>query len=397
MLDRYLPRIDGAWQPATERIRPIDVAIAIGLAGLSLAALIGGAADVGPRSGVTAGLLLLQSLPLLARRRFPLEVFLIVVAATIAHVATLPQGAVLNAGLGVLVAFYTLGERLDRQASVPMALLAGTILGLLMISQGGFPAALQGVIQTELILGVALLVGDSSRIRRLYTAAIEDRARLVEQEREERTLRAVLEERQRIARELHDVVAHHVSVIVIQAGGASRAVDKRPADVRSALDAIAATGRQALTDMRRLVGSDAEGDAAPLPRLAELATLLQQVQSAGLAVDLSIEGEPRRLDPGLELSAYRIIQEGLTNSLKHAGNGRAVATVRYETDALEITIEDHRGRGPAPALEPAHDGRGLLGMRERVALFGGTFTAGPTATGFRVAARLPLDDPGPVS
>jgi signal transduction histidine kinase len=395
MLDRYLPRTDGAWHPATEPVRAVDVAIAIGLAALSLAALVGGAPDVGPPTAVTAGLLLLQSLPLIARRRFPLEVFLIVVAATIAHVAILPEGTVLNAGLGVLVAFYTLGERLDRQASVPLAALAGTILGLLMISRGGFPAALQGVIQTELILGVALLVGDASRIRRLYTAAIEDRARLVEQEREERTRRAVLEERQRIARELHDVIAHHVTVIVIQAGGASRAVDKRPADVRSALDAIAATGRQALTDMRRLVGFTAETDAAPPPRLDELDSLLHQVQSAGLAVDLSIEGEQRRLDPGLELSAYRIIQEGLTNSLKHSGGGRAVATVRYETDALEITIEDHRGHGPAPRVEPAHDGRGLLGMRERVALFGGTFTAGPTTSGFRVAARLPLDDLAP--
>ena len=158
------------------------------------------------------------------------------------------------------------------------------------------------------------------------------------------------------------------------------------------------TGRQALTDMRRLVGVPGEGEeTAPLPRLEQLDSLLEEVRSAGLAVELTVEGDRRRLDPGLELSAYRIIQEGLTNSLKHAGGGRTTATVRYGADALEITIEDERGPGSPPALEPAHEGRGLMGMRERVAMFRGTFDAQRTSTGFRVAARLPTDERAPSS
>ena len=382
----------------TEAVRPIDVVVALGLAALSLAAFVGGSPTIGAAGPATAALLLLESLPLAARRRYPLEVFLVVVGATIVHVSIVPQGAQLEAGLGVLVAMYTIGERLDRQLSIPLAALAGTILGILLVGRGGFPQTLQSLIQTELILGVAWLVGDGSRIRLLYTVALEDRARLLEREREERAKRAVLEERERIARELHDVVAHHVSVIVIQSGGALRAIATRPADARSALEAIAMTGRQALTDMRRLVGVPGEGEeTAPLPRLDQLDALLEEVRSAGLAVELTVEGDRRRLDPGLELSAYRIIQEGLTNSLKHAGGGQTTATVRYGADALEITIEDERGPGSPPALEPEHEGRGLMGMRERVAMFRGTFDAQRTSTGFRVAARLPTDERAPSS
>ncbi len=308
-----------------------------------------------------------------------------------------PQGAQIEAGLGVLVAFYTIGERLDRQLSVPLAALAGTVLGILLIGRGGFPQTLQSLIQTELILGVAWLVGDGSRVRRLYTVALEERARLLEREREERAKRAVLEERERIARELHDVVAHHVSLMVIQSGGALRAIDKRPDEARGALEAISTAGRQALTEMRRLIGmpgDDAPAD--PMPGLQQLDALLDQVRSAGLTVELSVQGEPRPLDSGLELSAYRIVQEALTNSLKHARGGRTSTAIRYGPDALEITIDDERGTGPAPALEPDHDGRGLLGMRERVSMFRGTFDAGPTPRGFRVVARLPVDARTPV-
>ena len=225
MSDRQPSLTDRFGSAHTEAVRPIDVVVALGLAALSLAAFVGGSPTIGAAGPATAALLLLESLPLAARRRYPLEVFLVVVGATIVHVAIVPQGAQLEAGLGVLVAMYTIGERLDRQLSIPLAALAGTILGILLVGRGGFPQTLQSLIQTELILGVAWLVGDGSRIRRLYTVALEDRARLLEREREERAKRAVLEERERIARELHDVVAHHVSVIVIQSGGALRAID----------------------------------------------------------------------------------------------------------------------------------------------------------------------------
>jgi signal transduction histidine kinase len=183
-------------------------------------------------------------------------------------------------------------------------------------------------------------------------------------------------------------------VIVIQAGGALRALDQRPAEARTALEAIDQTGRLALTDMRRMLGILGEGETQePMPGLDRLGDLLEQVRSAGLSVELSILGDRRPLDPGLELSAYRIIQEGLTNSLKHAGGGRARVAVVYRSGALEISIDDEGGPERTEPIEPAHDGRGLVGMRERVAMFRGTFAAEATATGFRILARLPVDEP----
>jgi signal transduction histidine kinase len=384
-----MQRIGG---PTREAIKPVDVIVAVGLAALSMVAFVGGAPDVGTPGALTVALLLLQSLPLIARRLFPLEVMLVVVSATIVQIALVPPGGALQAGLGILVAIYTIGERLERRMSLGLTLLTGVILATLIIAKGGLPGALQGLIQTELILGVAWLLGDASRIRRLYTETLETQAVLVERERDERTRRAILEERERIARELHDVVTHHVSVMVIQAGGGARALDRRPGDARSAFDAIAATGRQALADMRRMLGILGEGAASePMPGLDRLDDLLDHVRAAGLEVSVSVTGDRRRLDPGLELTAYRIIQEGLTNSLKHAG-GRARLAIAYAPSALEIMVDDDRGPDPAPPVEGGHEGRGLVGMRERVAMFRGTFAAEPTATGFRVTAELPIDD-----
>jgi signal transduction histidine kinase len=384
-------------RPESDRIRPVDVLVALGLALLSLVAFAGGAPGVGPASAVTVVLLLLESLPLIVRRRFPLEMMLVVVSATIVHIAIQPADQEIQAGLGVLVAIYTIGERLDRRTSLGLTILTGAIVAVLFLSRAGILDVLQSLIQTELILGVAWLVGDAARIRRLYEASLEEQTRLAASEREARTRRAVLEERERIARELHDIVTHHVSVLVIQAGGGLRALTKRPDDTRAALEAIAGTGRQALTDMRRMLGilGEREGQ-EPMPGLDGLADLVDQVRSAGLAIEVSVEGRPRGLDSGLELSAYRIIQEGLTNSLKH-GAARAHVTVRYGADALDIAIDDARGAERRPDLEAAHDGRGLVGMRERVALFGGTFAAESTATGFRVVAQLPTVGTGPGS
>ena len=373
-------------------IHPVDVAVAVGLAAVSFLPYLSGAAELGPTGAITIALLLLQSLPLIVRRRAPLAVLLVVVSATVVQIALLPPGEDLLAGLGLLVAVYTVGERLDRPTSLGLTALTGVMIAALLIGRGGLPDALQSLIQTELILVVAWLVGDAARIRRLYTESLVEHARLVESEREERTRRAVLEERERIARELHDVVAHHVSVIVIQAGGGLSALDRRPEEARSALESIASTGRQALTEMRRMLGVLGEGEpAGPMPGLDLLDELIGQVRAAGLAVELSVEGERRRLDPGLELSAYRIIQEALTNSLKHAGGGRARVIVTYEPGALGISVDDERGPGRAPAVEAAHAGRGLVGMRERAAMLRGSIDAQPTATGFRVVARLPID------
>jgi signal transduction histidine kinase len=373
-------------------IHPVDVAVALGLAALSILPYVSGAAELGATGAMTVALLLLQSLPLIVRRRAPLAVLLIVVSATVVQIALLPAGEELLAGLGLLVAVYTVGERLDRPTSLGLTALTGAMIGVLLIGRGGLPDVLQSLIQTELILVVAWLVGDAARIRRLYAANLVEHARLVDSEREERTRRAILEERERIARELHDVVAHHVSVIVIQAGGGLSALDRRPGETRSALESIASTGRQALTEMRRMLGVLGEGElAGPMPGLDLLDELIAHVQAAGLSVELAVEGERRALDPGLELSAYRIIQEALTNSLKHAGGGRARVTVTYEPGALVLAVDDERGPGQSPAVEGLHAGRGLVGMRERATMLRGSIDARPTAAGFRVVARLPTD------
>lgn len=369
----------------------VDSAIALGLAALSMLAFVGGSDDVGGSGALTAVLLLLESVPLVWRRRFPVAVLLIVVGAMIVHLLIVPEGESLRGGLGVLVALFTIGERLERRISVALAVLTGAIVGVIFIAKEPIPSALQALIQTEVVFGVAWLVGDGARVRGLYTRAVEERASLLERERTERARTAVLEERERIARELHDAVAHHVSVIVIQAGGGLRALEGRPADARKALESINGSGREALTDMRRMLAMLGDQTDEPMPGLDRLGDLLEQVRAAGLAVELSITGARPKLDAGLEASAYRIIQESLTNSLKHAGGGgRAHVTIRYEPTALHLSIDDERGPEARPSVEPAHDGRGLVGMRERVALFRGTFTAEPTPRGFRVSALLPI-------
>ena len=369
----------------------VDSAIAFFLAALSLLANFGGP-TAGQPTAVGLALLLLESLPLIVRRRFPLAVLAVIVGATVVQITLLPEGEALQAGLGILVAVYTVGERVERRRSVAATALAGAILAIAFVARAGIAAVLVSLVQTELIFVVAWLLGDAARIRRLYAGVLEERALRLERERDERAERAVRSERERIARELHDVVTHHVTVMVIQAGGAARVIETRPDEARMALDAIGATGRLALTDMRRMIGILGELNASgPTPGLDRLDELLEQLRSAGLAVELGVDGEPRRLDPGLEVSAYRIVQEALTNSLKHARGGRARVHVRYLADALEITVEDERGPGTPTAVEPAHEGRGLIGMRERASMLRGTFLARPTAAGFLVKARLPID------
>jgi signal transduction histidine kinase len=375
------------------RALAIDIAIAAALTGLSVLALMAGTTDLGPTAPINITLLFLQTIPLVFRRLFPLGVLLVVMGALILQIGVLPTGANLRSSLGPLVALYTAGELGPRRISFPLALALAATIGVLMISRTGLVAGIQPLIQTMTFMIAAWYLGDATRVRRLYTRSLEEQARLLQREREERERRAIQDERDRIARELHDSVTHHVSVVVIQAAGALRAIDSRPDEARTALRAIDSTGRQALTEMRRMLGVLGEGEMQePMPGLDRLGDLLEQVRAAGLKVELSMDGEPRRLDPGLELSAYRIIQEALTNSLKHAGGGRARVGVRYGNDSLHISIDDDRGPSTQPTVEPEHPGRGLVGMRERVAMFRGTFSASPTPTGFRVSAELPFEE-----
>jgi signal transduction histidine kinase len=257
----------------------VDALIALGLTAYTLFAVAAG--QPGPR---TAGaliltLLVLQCVPLVLRRRFPVAVLLVIVGAATAQLALLQEASSLYAGVGMLIALYTVGERLERRASFGLTVLASVVVAAGMFRLAGFQVGLQPVIQTVFFLGAAWFVGYASRFRRLYTQALEEQTRLLEREREERARIAVFEERERIARELHDAVAHHVSVVVIQAGGALRALEKRPTEARAALEAIRVTGRQALIDMRRMLGVLGEGSTQePLPGLDGLSDLLEQVR-----------------------------------------------------------------------------------------------------------------------
>ncbi len=228
----------------------------------------------------------------------------------------------------------------------------------------------------------------------LLRRVVGDRDRrlgLAERERELATREAIIEERARIARELHDVIAHHVSMMVVQAGAERRVLGPGQESTRDVLTTIERVGRGAMTEMRRLVGMlrGNEGDGlAPQPRVSDLPSLVEQMRSAGLDVELRIDGEQRDIPVGIDLSAYRIVQEGLTNALKYAGDARTAVRVRYGVDSLEIEILDD-GQGRQPEVEQG--GHGLVGMRERVALYGGTLDAGRRpAGGFAVRVLLPI-------
>ena len=381
----------------------VDATIALGLSALSLLTVASGSAAAGQSDPLSIALLMLETLPLIVRRRRPIPVLIVTLVATAFH-ASLVQGQVVNESLGALVALFTVAERYDRRAAVIAALGVAATFAVVIVAKTGSQVAVAGTIQTMLSVGIVVALGDWARTRRQYAAAIEENASLQESEREERSRRAVEDERERIARELHDIVTHHVSVIVIQAGAGLTALDRRPERVRTALEAIDRTSREALTDMRRMLGmlGDAPGTPttgdearAPMPRLERLGELIEEVRAAGLPVELSLDGVRRPLDAGVELSAYRIVQEALTNALKHARGARARVRLAYEPRAIEIEVTDQGGAGQRDLGEAASGGRGLIGMRERVALYGGEFEAGPTPTGFRVHARLPIDpEPG---
>jgi signal transduction histidine kinase len=244
---------------------------------------------------------------------------------------------------------------------------------------------------TVVPIAAMLLARRAIRDRQERADTLAARAELLEREQELRAQEAVVDERARIARELHDLVAHNVSVMVIQAGAERHSLPEEQAQTRETLGSIEQAGRQALADARRLLGMlrrDGEREVLePQPGLEQVAVLIEQVQRAGLQVSLTVEGEPRALDPGRDLCAYRIVQEGLTNALKHAGRSRAEVLLRYAPGSLAIEIRDD-GAGEAQ-LDGA--GHGLIGMRERVALYGGELRAGARAGGgFEVLARLPL-------
>jgi signal transduction histidine kinase len=245
-----------------------------------------------------------------------------------------------------------------------------------------------------LSVGTAWLLGYGVRLNRARTSLLDDQARQFTREQAVKTREAVEQEKTRIARELHDIVAHHVVVMVAQAGAAKRVVDDDCDRARRALDSIETLGREALTEMRRLLGmlwADDGASRTPQPRLEELPALVAQIKRAGLPVRLTIHGSPRPLPAGVELNAYRIIQEALTNTLKHAGPTRAEVEIVYDEDFLQLRISDE-GRGTAKNVTPGH---GVVSMGQRAMLLGGEIAVGPgPAGGFQVKAVLPLDGDG---
>jgi signal transduction histidine kinase len=266
------------------------------------------------------------------------------------------------------------------------------LVALLLLDAPGY--AVSDMIANSAIFGVAVLFGWNVQSRRLRLAALEERAEALEREQEEESRRAVADERLRIAQELHDVVAHSMSVIAVQAGAGMHVVDKDPAEAKKALENISATSRSTLTELRRLLGvlrDDGEGAAyAPTPGLAELDRLTSEMESAGVEVEVSLDGDLGRVPPGVDFTGYRIVQEALTNVLKHAGPARAEVKVGSGEGTLRIEVIDD-GRGVNGRSDGA--GHGLVGMRERVAVYGGTLDAGPrSGGGFRVAAELPYGD-----
>jgi signal transduction histidine kinase len=385
----------------------LDVALAVVLAIVALLPLWLVPASAGGREPdiLANALALATTLPIAFRRRKPVLVLAVILLASILTTLTGPSTGV---GLGALIAVYSVAVYADRRASLPALALtliavAVAITIVLASTDPALPPAIYpvGLLLVWVVVGGVWLLGDLVRSRGEAVEELRLRNAELEAEREENARLAVADERARIARELHDAVAHSLSVMVVQAGAARRALETAEPGgevaaerARGALATIEATGRDTLSEMRRVVGAlRPAGDEPyePQPSLAELDRLLATVRDAGLPVELVVEGETRPVPRGVDLSAYRVIQEALTNTLKHARATSARVRLRYGGDALEVEVTDD-GRGAAARLlETPHRGYGLAGMRERVAMVGGEIAAEPGPSGgFVVRARLPL-------
>jgi signal transduction histidine kinase len=355
-----------------------------------------GTDDVAPPTSAAQALAALSGaalmLSLAVRRRAPLVPLGAALIATAGAVHGPLDGAV-SFGAGLIAATYAAGAHsTGRSALVAASGIVG--LAVVAIIRPGAPIEdVPDLASVVFLFAGPWLAGLAIRARREREVLLEQRAVRAEVDRETRAAAAVAAERARIARELHDIVAHAIGVIVVQARGARHALDADAAAAREALDAIDQTGARALADMRRLVGvlrNPGDAPLEPQPGLASLHALVGVVRDAGLAVDLRVLGAPVDLAPGIDLAAYRIVQEALTNALAHAGAVGASVTVRYGGEDVELEIVD-RGRGSGPDQASGH---GLVGMRERVSLYGGRLETGPRPDGgFGVRVLLPTGTP----
>jgi signal transduction histidine kinase len=376
-----------------------DAALALVLAAGAVALVTAAPSEAEPYWAAGIAVALLQTLPLAFRRWRPLWVLAVVVAATLgAEIAREGNGLF---GLATAVALYSVAAYCPRRQAAWAGIATGAVLAWPLVRDGGGPGGPPILLQVVVGVAGSLLLPTLGWVSGAYVSELRGRAARSRREQELETGRAVAEEQARVGRELHDVIAHTLSVIVIQAGAAADVFDARPQAARQALGSIGAAGRQALAELRRVLAAvrpqpGQEEDWAPPPGLSGLGELLDRVRAAGLAVTARIDGAPAGLPAGLDLAAYRIVQEALTNTLKHARAQAAEVTVRYSPAGLALAVTDD-GQPAAPAGQrgPAR-GRGLIGIRERVALHGGTCQAGPRpGGGFSVRASLPLPEDEP--
>jgi signal transduction histidine kinase len=383
----------------------VDTFWAVALFGLSGVSVVNLSGVPGHHMSVAAGMAVSFVLCVVValRRRFPEPMLLVALTTGLVQLVLDVETTV--ADFAMLVITYTVaavGARWASRLALVVSLCAAAFAQLRWPAEhAGFLGRIAIVAFQTVPFALAWVLGDSMRTRRAYFAQLEERAARLEKEREAQSKVAVAAERARIARELHDVVAHNVSVMVVQADGAAYVLDAAPDQARKALETISSTGRQALAEMRRLLGvlrtgeHQEGGEYVPQPDVEQIDDLVEQCRNAGLPVDFKVEGTPRPLPSGVELTAYRIVQEALTNTRKHGGpNAGASVRLVYFDDGLGLLVEDDGKGAPHELYEEGGadgQGHGLIGMRERVGMVGGTLDAGPRpGGGFRISALLPL-------
>ncbi|HEY6468838.1 MAG TPA: sensor histidine kinase [Candidatus Dormibacteraeota bacterium] len=343
--------------------------------------------DAGKLTALQVVIVAFITMPVAARRLFPATVTTVIGAALIVNLLVGFNNSFIE-NFAVLVALYTLYASVGaewRLVVVSGILVVGLVAGVVLGWRNQHRVYLADIGYNAIIFALPVILGFGVRTRRAYIAQLHEQSRLLARE-------AAAGERTAIARELHDVIAHSVSVMVMQAAAGGRIARRDPPGAVATFAVIEQTGRDALADMRRVVGvlkDDGVEDTmlSPQPDLVQLDALVEQVRHAGLNVHVSVDGERRPLAPGVELSAYRIVQESLTNVLRHSGASDAEVAIRYGVDDLTVEVTDNGHNGTADR----GGGNGLTGMRERVALLNGDFEASETTRGFRVSARLPLE------
>jgi len=343
---------------------------------------------IGTPSAIAAGAVACAALAF--RRRWPLPVLAVATLGSAAAISFTEARTPYTAT--VIVAAYTVATMVERRRAWAAALLAAAILLAMAIASSADPWSNPRNLGLIAWVGLGVAVGDAMRSRRAYVATIEERARRAEQTREEEAGRQVAEERLRIARELHDVVAHHIALINVQAGVAGHFLREKPDAAEEALGYVRLASRTALSELGTLLGvlrqsGDAVAPTEPAPGLARLDTLVESFVQAGLRIDLTTSGRARPASAAVDLAAYRIVQESLTNAHKY-GSGTVTVHVDHRPDTLHIEVGNHVPHGmAAPATSTGH---GLVGMRERAASVGGKLRAGPRPDGmFEVCAVLP--------